>query len=133
MSLVVALATFPNNALTDPTIEDRHDGSPATLRRAAAFIDEHADQDISPAGIATAARVTIRAVQLAFRRYLDATPTGYLRKVRLDHAHRQLLAADPRHQSVTAVAYQRGFTTPSRFAACYRAAYGVPPSHTLHG
>jgi AraC-like DNA-binding protein len=129
--VATALATFPNNALTDPTIQDRHDGSPATLRRAVAFIDEHADQDIAVADVAAAAHVTIRAVQLTFRRHLDITPTQYLRRVRLDHARRQLLTADPERESVTAVAYRWGFTSSSRFAAYYRTAYGVSPSATL--
>jgi AraC-like DNA-binding protein len=90
-----ALAVFPSNALTDPTIEDRHDAHPATLRRAIAFIDENAHTDISVADIAAAACVTIRAVQLAFRRHLDTTPLAYLRRVRLGHAHDELKQASP--------------------------------------
>jgi transcriptional regulator GlxA family with amidase domain len=126
-----ALAAFPNNALTDPTIEDRRDAHPDTLRRAVAFIDEHAHTSITTADIAAAAHVTIRTVQLAFRRYLDTTPTEYLRRVRLDHARQDLLAADPARESVTAVAYRWGFPGPSRFAAYYRQAYGVLPGATL--
>jgi AraC-like DNA-binding protein len=129
--VATTLATFPNNALTEPTIEDRRDGSTATLRRAVVFIDEHAHEDIALAEIAANAGVTIRAIQLAFRRHLDTTPTGYLRKVRLDRAHHQLQAADPDDESVTAVSYQWGFASPSRFAAYYRTAYGVAPSRTL--
>jgi AraC-like DNA-binding protein len=125
------LETFPNTALTDPTIEDRHDAHPPTLRRAIAFIDDNAHTDISVADIAAAAHVTVRAVQLAFRRHLGATPLDYLRQVRLGHAHRDLLAADPGRQSVTAIAYRWGFTNPSRFAQYYRRAYGVSPSRTL--
>jgi len=130
--IATALAVFPNNAFTDPTIEDRHDAHPATLRRAMAFIDEHAHRDITVADIAAAAFVTIRAVQLTFRRHLDITPTEYLRRVRLHHAHHDLITADPARDSVTAVAYRWGFPSPSRFAARYRQAYGVLPSHTLH-
>jgi AraC-like DNA-binding protein len=126
-----ALAVFPNTALPGPAARDRSDASPATLRRAIAFIDEHAHDDITAAEIAAAAGVTIRAVQLAFRRHLDTTPLGYLRRVRLHYAHRQLAAADPQHGSVTAVAYRWGFANSSRFAAYYRQAYGVLPSHTL--
>jgi transcriptional regulator GlxA family with amidase domain len=125
------LATFPSTALTDPTIEDRHDAHPRTLRRAVAFIGEHAAQDISIADIAAAASVTIRAVQLAFRRQLDMTPTEYLRRVRLEHAHHDLLAADPARESVTAIAYRWGFSSASRFSGYYRRAYGIPPSRTL--
>jgi len=126
-----ALAVFPNNALTDPTTADRHDASPPALRRAVAFIEENAHPDITVADIAAAAFVSIRAVQLAFRRHLDTTPTRYLRRVRLACAHQDLIAADPDSQTVTAVAYRWGFHSPSRFAAAYRRAYGVHPSHVL--
>jgi AraC-like DNA-binding protein len=126
-----ALAAFPNNAVTDPTIEDRHDGSPATVRRAVTYIDEHASQNITIADVAANAHVTIRAVQLAFRRHLDTTPMAYLRRVRLDHAHNDLVAAAPDDKTVAAVAFRWGFTSSSRFAAYYRQAYGVHPSHTL--
>jgi transcriptional regulator GlxA family with amidase domain len=101
------------------------------VQRAVGFIEANADIDITIADIARAAGVTARAVQLAFRRHLDITPAGYLRRVRLDQAHRELQAADPDHGSVTAVAYRWGFSSPSRFASYYRRAYGVPPSHTL--
>jgi anti-anti-sigma factor len=102
-----------------------------TVERAVAFIEERARDDIGVAEIAAAAFVTIRAVQLAFRRYLGTTPLGYLRQVRLEHAHGQLQSADPRRITVTAVAADWRFTNPSRFTAYYRAVYGVPPSATL--
>ncbi len=128
----VTLATFPNTALADPTIEDRHDAHPVTLRRAVAFIDENVDCDIAVADIAAAAFVTIRTVQLAFRRHMDTTPLEYLRRVRLDRAHRDLMRATPGDGlTVTAVAYRWGFHSSSRFTAAYRRAYGVTPSRTL--
>jgi AraC-like DNA-binding protein len=131
--IATLLAAFPNNSLTDPTIEDRHDAHPATVRRAVAFIEENAHRAITVADIAAAANVTIRAVQLAFRRHLDTTPLAYLRRVRLEHAHRDLLAGSPAIETVTAVAYRWGFPSTSRFTEQYRAAYGATPSHTLRG
>jgi AraC-like DNA-binding protein len=73
----------------------------------------------------------MRAVQLAFRRHMDTTPMTYLRRVRLDHAHRELMAADPAEQTVTGIAYRWGFPSPSRFATYYRDVYGVLPGRTL--
>jgi AraC-like DNA-binding protein len=128
---VATLATFPNTALTDPTVEDRHDSHPETLRRAMSFIEEHAEQEVTVADIAAAAHVTVRAVQLAFRRHRGLTPLEYLRQVRLDHAHHDLVAADPGRQTVTAIAYRWGFPSSSRFSRYYREAYGVSPSRTL--
>ncbi|WP_433296044.1 helix-turn-helix domain-containing protein [Actinoplanes sp. CA-030573] len=127
----VTLTTFANTALTDPTIEDRHDAHPDCLRRAIAFIDDNAHRDISAADIAAAAHVTIRTIQVAFRRHLDTTPTAHLRRVRLHHAHRDLQAADPTTTTVFAVASRWGFPNHSRFTASYHQTYGTTPSQTL--
>jgi len=127
----VTLLTFPNTALLSPTPEDHHDAHPDTLRRAVAFIEAHPDTDISVTDVAAAACVSVRAVQLAFRRHLDTTPMTYLRRVRLECAHRELLAGDPARNSVGATAARWGFANPGRFAAAYRAIYTRPPSETL--
>jgi AraC-like DNA-binding protein len=128
-----ALTVFPNTAVTPATAGDSRDARPATLRRAVAFIHEHAREDITIADIAAGARVTARALQLTFRRHLDITPMEYLRRVRLESAHRELQAADPAAETVTAVAYRWGFASPSRFTARYRDTYGILPSQTLRG
>ena len=129
----VLLNTFPSNAVTDPTADDRNDAHPASLRRAVAFIDDHAHRDITVADIAAAANVTIRTVQYAFRRHLATSPTAYLRRVRLAHAHRELLAADPATgATVTRIAADWGFLHPGRFARYHQAAYGCSPYRTLH-
>jgi transcriptional regulator GlxA family with amidase domain len=128
---IIQPSASPGSALRDLAAQDRFDSSPATLRRAVAFIDEHAGRDLTVADIAAASFVTVRAVQLAFRRHLDVTPMEYLRRVRLDRAHQDLRAADPARESVTAVAYRWKFASASRFTAYYRGIYGVLPSHTL--
>ena len=126
------LTTFPNTALLDPTIEDRHDSHPRTLRRAIAFIDDNAHEEITVADIAAAANVTTRALQHAFRRHRATTPMAYVRLVRLRQAHRDLLAADPTTRvTVTDVAARWGFFHPGRFARYYREVYGCSPYQTL--
>lgn len=128
-----ALTTFPNTAVVEPTGSDRCDAHPATLRRAVAFVEANPDLDLSVADIAAAARVTPRAVQLAYRRHLGTTPMRHLRRVRLDRAHAELRAASPGDTTVTAVAARWGWTRPSRFAADHLAAYGVYPHAILRG
>jgi AraC-like DNA-binding protein len=127
------LATFPSTwTATEEHHQDRVDATPTTLARAIAFIETNAGLDIGAVDIARAAHVTVRAVQLAFRRHRDTTPMAYLRRVRLARAHEQLLAARPDDgTTVTQVAARWGYSDPSRFAARYRLAYGQPPSHTL--
>ncbi|MFH7598047.1 helix-turn-helix domain-containing protein [Streptomyces racemochromogenes] len=129
-----ALAVFATSLTADatPVLLDGADATPQTVRRAVAFIESNADQDIALADIAAAAGVTPRAVQYAFRRHLDTSPLAHLRRVRLDGAHRDLLAADPAASTVTAIATRWGFAHPGHFASHYRAAYGTSPSSTLH-
>ncbi|HLI60526.1 MAG TPA: helix-turn-helix transcriptional regulator [Solirubrobacteraceae bacterium] len=106
----------------------------ATLRRAIEFVDARSGLDIDVDDIARDAGVTARAIQSAFRRHLDLTPTAYMRELRLQGAHEQLRAARPEDgMTVTRVALDWGFGNPSRFAAYYRAVYGRPPGETLRG
>jgi AraC-like DNA-binding protein len=128
------LATFPNNAVLVPTADDRRDAHPEALGRAIAFIDGHVDGDISPSDIAAAARVSVRAVQLAFRRHLDTTPMTYVRRVRMTYAHEELEAASSTEGStVSSIAAHWGFFNSGRFAVNYRKEYGETPSQTLAG
>ena len=105
----------------------------APARRAAAFIEAHADQPVTMAEIAAAAGVTARALQYAFRRHYGTTPTGYLRQVRLDRAHQELRTADPAAGlTVQKVARRWGWSDSSKFTAAYQQQYGQVPSRTLH-
>jgi transcriptional regulator GlxA family with amidase domain len=112
------------------TVAHRHE----TLDRAIEFVERRAGLDTEVADIAEMAGVTVRAIQLAFRQHLDTTPTAYMRAIRLEHAHRQLVDSTPGDGiTVTRTAVDWGFANPSRFAAYYRAAYGRPPGQTLRG
>ncbi|GAA1621107.1 helix-turn-helix domain-containing protein [Nocardia ninae] len=58
---------------------------------------------------------------------------AHLRRLRLDAVRQQLRAAGPGDSiTVTAVAYNWGFTHPGRFAVAYKRIYGEHPSRTLH-
>jgi AraC-like DNA-binding protein len=126
------LATFPNT-LTDYL--DRHDARPlgatAAIRRAVAYIDEHAQEPITLADIVSASRLSVRALQAGFRRYLDTTPMGYLQKARLNAARLDLIASDPTRETVAVIARRWGFTHLGRFATSYREAFDELPSESL--
>ena len=104
---------------------------PPILRNAVALNHENAEADIGVDDKAAAVNVSPRSVQYAFRRNLGTTPLEYLRRVRLDRAHRDLKAADPAHDTVTAIAGRWGFSHAGRFSLAYKAAFGTAPSHTL--
>lgn len=129
--VATVLATFPSTAVFEPTIEDRHDSTPVLLRRAIAYIDDNAHRDVSLADIAGAVHVTPRALQYMFRKHRDCTPIEYVRRVRLDHAHRDLAQGDRHTTSVAQVARRWGFAHLGRFAIYYRDQYGCSPHETL--
>lgn len=132
MAATVMLETFPNTAMTGLYVAGPGWAPPAAVRRAAAFIEAHADQPLTLADIAAAAGVTGRALQFAFRRYYDNTPVGYLRQARLERAYTELRDADPAAGvTVAAVARRWGWTSPGQFTAAYRRRFGEAPNRTL--
>jgi AraC-like DNA-binding protein len=127
-----ALTVFPNSTMTASIRPGPGALEPAALRRAVAYVEAHAAEPITLGDIADAAGTTGRAVQAAFRRHYGTTPTGYLRRVRLDAVHRELTAADPgTGVTVGALAVRWGFGHAARFASFYREQYGELPSRTL--
>ena len=105
---------------------------PSTVRRALAFVEEHAHDDIGVVEIAEAARLTPRGLQLAFRRHLDTTPMAALRAARLRGAHADLVLGDPTlGHTVAGIALSWGFANPGRFAALYSTQFGRTPRETL--
>jgi len=128
-----ALTAFPNTTWDEDAAAREHTRpAPDTVRLAVAYIDTHAGEDLSLLDIARAVSITPRALQYAFRRHLDTTPLGYLRIVRLDRAHTDLLNADPtRGDTVGCIAMRWGFLHQGNFAASYRDAYGTTPRQTL--
>jgi transcriptional regulator GlxA family with amidase domain len=96
------------------------------------FVDTNAHLPIGLAEITGAARISARGLQYLFARHRGQTPLQYLREVRMAHAHRELMAADPtRGDTVAAVAARWGFAHAGRFSAQYRQVYGRSPGATL--
>lgn len=132
MAAAVMLDTFPNTAMTAGYAAGPGWAPSAAVRRAAAFIEAHADQSLTLADIAAAAGVTGPALQSAFRRHYDTTPVGYLRQARLERAYTELQDAEPATGvTVAAVARRWGWTSPSQFTTAYQRRFGEPPSRTL--
>ncbi|XVV08678.1 AraC family transcriptional regulator [Actinoplanes sp. CA-131856] len=132
MLAATALAVFPNTTMTVDYVPGPGRVAPATVRRAKAFIDAHAAEPLTLEDVARAAGISVRGLQATFARHGDLTPLGYLRRVRLENAHRDLEAGDrARGDTVAAIARRWGFASPSRFAVDYRKVYGRSPRRTL--
>ncbi|WP_051792591.1 helix-turn-helix transcriptional regulator [Amycolatopsis jejuensis] len=131
LTVAAALEAFPNSAeAVDPVDPDFV--APSAVRRAVSYIENSAAEDISLRDIAASARVSPRALQVAFRRHRDTTPLRYLRDVRLRRAHQELREADPEGgTTVSEIAFRWGFGNLGRFAEEHRKAFGTTPSQAL--
>jgi AraC-like DNA-binding protein len=127
-----ALTVFPNTTLTRAYTPEPGWAGPPSLRRAVEHLHAHPDRPMSLTELAEVAGTSPRALETAFRRHYGIRPAAYLRRVRLEGAHRDLLAADP-SGGVTAaqVAARWGFGSAGRFAEDYRRRFGIPPGQTL--
>ena len=100
----------------------------AVLRRAYAYLNRHAEQQITLAEVAEAIGYSLRALQLAFRRFRDTTPAAArCGGVRLDRARAEIIGSDA---PVTAIARRFRFTNAGRFASMYMSEFGETPAKT---
>ncbi|MBC2641863.1 MULTISPECIES: AraC family transcriptional regulator [unclassified Rhodococcus (in: high G+C Gram-positive bacteria)] len=104
---------------------------PRTVKAAVDAMYAHPEESWTVRTLAELAGVSVRTLQDGFARYVGATPMAYLRGIRLERAHDDLLAADPGFDSVSDIAYRWGFRHLGRFSVEYRKRYGQPPSVTL--
>ena len=104
--------------------------APRQVKRAIEFIHANAKLPIQLKDIAEAAGVSARSLQLSFRQFRDMSPMAYLRTVRMQGAHSELLSCAPGTR-VSTVAYEWGFAHMGIFAAQYREMFGEMPSATL--
>jgi AraC-like DNA-binding protein len=122
---------------TDHPYRDRLEGSspataaPGSIRRVVDAMRSQPGRPFTAADLALVAGVSIRSLQESFRRYIGMPPMTYLRQVRLARVHEDLRHGGPALHTVTEIAYRYGFTHMGRFAAEYRAQYGVSPRDTL--
>ena len=121
---------MPTDTL-DPAQPRRSDSAGPQLAPVVAYLEAHADEPLTPQQLARVGCMSVRALHAAFQQVLGETPMSYLRRVRLDRAHAELLRGDPARVRVTDVAVRWGFCYQSRFAEQYRARFGELPSRTL--
>jgi AraC-like DNA-binding protein len=129
MSLL--LRTQPHN------YRDQLAGNPYTspksyyVSRAEQYLRANTAQPISMDDLVTETGVSARSLFAGFRNTYGMSPMAYLKSLRLQNTHQELLAADPAQSRVTDVASRWGFLHFGNFAADYRKKFGENPSKTL--
>ncbi len=95
------------------------------------FIEHHYRDGVRTEDLCRVTGVGVRHLQRCFRDYFDVTITEYVKTLRLEKARRELAAARPEENSVTAIALRHGFKHLGRFSVEYRRRFGETPSRTL--
>ncbi len=127
-ALRTTLAVIPTTYLEAVGRERVGGSADIIVRRARAYIDDHAREPITVERIAAAVHMSTRGLQYAFARATGESPMRYLRRARLAGAHAELsLGLEP----VSTIARRWGFAHDARFARYYREQYGCLPSEQL--
>jgi AraC-like DNA-binding protein len=73
----------------------------------------------------------IRTFYYNFRKYTGASPSLYIKNLKLAYVQKMLKAARPDGTEVRSIAYQFGFRHLGQFSSDYKRLFGEVPSHTL--
>lgn len=134
--LVTSLRMLFNEPDTTPsTLAPLSTNCHRALARAIDFIQAHASDRLTVSDIASAACVSPRTLETAFRRRYDQSPLAYVRGVQLDRVHESLRTAHLRQHAaqITDIAMENGFNHMGRFAGYYKKRFGCTPTQTLRG
>lgn len=114
--------------------QESHTLPPSTRKRMVDRARDYAlancDRPINILDVCNQIGASRRKLQYCFQETLGTNPVAYLRALRLNAVHRQLLSPGD-SESVQTVAAQWGFWHLSRFATDYRQLFGERPSDTL--
>ncbi len=117
----------------EPEAQEPGDGLerlPGSVRRAVTYLEDHADRPTTMPATAAAVGISVRSLQMLFRKHLGVTPLEHLHGIRLDAARRELLEQGA-GSSVRETAERWGFINSGRFARVYLARFGERPSDTV--
>ena len=91
------------------------------------FIEAHlGDPDLTPMRVAQACKMTPRYLHHLFS-HESETVARYILRRRLEECSRALTVPSQRGRTVTAIAFDYGFNSPTHFGRVFRARYGVTP------
>ncbi|ELB89312.1 AraC family transcriptional regulator, partial [Rhodococcus wratislaviensis IFP 2016] len=130
-ALITGLLLAAKHEHRDLLVSPAPAARPRTIKLALDAMHAYPEEAWTVRGLAELVGVSVRTLQDGFARYVGISPVTYLRDLRLERAHQDLIQADARHDAVADVAYRWGFRHLGRFAADYRRRYGQSPSQTL--
>jgi AraC family ethanolamine operon transcriptional activator len=130
--LETLLATLGTASDFESTRSDRTRQAHSDIVRVAEdHVLSRGDNAVHVTDLCTAAGVSERTLQYAFKEVMGLTPVNYLMRLRLHRVRQALLAATHGSTTVSAEALKWGFWHFGEFSRAYRECFGELPSDTL--
>lgn len=108
----------------------RRESERSLVRRARDIIHRDLGGSLTVPSIACELGVTRRAIEIAFAKHFDTSPSAYIRALRLNAVRRALATEQCMNLSIGDIAARWGIWHWSRFASTYSALFGELPSET---
>jgi AraC-like DNA-binding protein len=131
LELMTGLLLMQRNNYTNILDADVIPASAEAILEAKSIIDLQPDYGWRIRDYASAVNISVRALEKGFQIHVGMTPSAYLREVRLQRTHDELLEARPGETTVSAVAARLHFHNFGRFSAGYKELFGESPSETF--
>ena len=121
---------YPNMFLTDETRNERRPFVRPEIARLCEFLNAHLTQPIALTQMEQISGLSARLLQRSFQKAFGLRPKQWVRKQRL-HATRRVLLTSHEPLTITSLAFDFCFNSPSEFASHYLQEFGELPSQTL--
>lgn len=128
-ALMRALSATTGSRL--PRRDDTRRAQSRIVKDAEEYALAHMGDRLYVTDLCTAAGVSERSLEYAFKGIMGMTPVAYLTRVRLHRVRQALLTATPGSTTVSVEALNGGFWHFGEFSRAYRDCFGELPSETL--
>ncbi len=91
----------------------------------------HMDGNVSIGSLAKQHQISEQTMQVSFKSLFGYTPKRFLRLLKLNLVHQELIKSNAKETTVTKTAFKWGFTHMGQFTAYYTELFGQNPSETL--
>lgn len=104
--------------------------APHSIKSTMEYIDLHFSEALTSADLALQANISIRGLQIGFKKYKNTTVNNYIRHVRLTNA-RKMILDDNLFWSLQQIAYACGFSNYYSFCKYYFMAFSERPQDAV--
>ncbi len=130
-TLLTALADLLRDNSDQTKVKNTQKAYQRTVSKARDYIVTHRSKSTSVTELCDYLYTSRRTLQNSFQRILNISPVHYIKAIRLNAVHRELLSHHSVYDTIQDAAASWGFNHMSQFAADYQQFFGELPSRTI--